>query len=257
MSDKISVLAVDDNEEFMAFVENILTNNGAFNFLGCAYNGDEAVNKILSLQPDLVLLDVVMPYKDGIAVLEELKQLDLQKRPIVIMITAIGEDRFIKKALELGAEYYILKPFDLTFLPNRIIGIYKEAKKETYNTKKIDVSFEEIETEVIRALRDIGVSPHLNGYLYLKKAIAEVVLSEKGYIPVTTELYPRVAALFNTESTKVERSIRGAIQKAWSRCNLDRISYYFPATEAFKSIKPTNSEFIATIADKIRLKNIK
>jgi two-component system response regulator (stage 0 sporulation protein A) len=271
VSERIKVYIVDDCEEYIQQVEQSLSAVSDFEIIGKAYDGETAIQEIIAARPDIVLLDLIIPQKDGIAVLEELqKQMGWQK-PVIIILTAIGQDKYIKKALSLGAEYYILKPYDMELLPKRIMQVYLDSDKGGKSEKK-EITSEEpkmppsrvketrthtlrekAEADVIKALQDIGVPAHLSGYAYLQKAIVETVLSERGFIPITKELYPMIADCFDTSPGKVERAIRGAIQKVWQRMNTQKINQFFNYAENRKGVHPTNSEFIATIADKIRL----
>lgn len=271
MSEKIKVYVVDDSEDFIHLVEESLAAIPEFEMMGKAYDGETAIHEIIEKKPDIVLLDLIIPQKDGIAVLEELQRSAGREKPVIIMLTAIGQDKYIKKAMSLGAEYYILKPYDMNLLPRRIMQVYQDSGKgdkteapersaddasvRVTRTKEIKPHSlrETAEADVIKALREIGVPAHLSGYGYLQKAILETVLSERGFIPITKELYPMIAQSFNTSSGKVERAIRGAIQKVWQRTNTQKLCQFFTYTENRKGVHPTNSEFIATIADKIRL----
>lgn len=262
MGNLISLVLVDDNPDFVELMRETLEKEQDIHIIGTAYNGLEALAIIRQKKPEMVLLDVVMPEKDGLEVLEEMKNFDAADRPVTIMLTAIGQDHYIRRALALGAEYYIIKPFDLSLLGKRIRQIYQDTVEsppvkdnagETHFKRSIDaVSREEVDEAVTVALRDVSVPPHLTGYLFLKKGIAATVASEKGFIPATKELYPSIAEEFGTSAGKIERAIRGAIQKAWSRKDQTNASQYFTYAGKYKSIKPTNSEFIATIAAKIR-----
>lgn len=262
MSTRISLVLVDDNPDFVEQMLEVLGKEPDIHVVGTAYDGMEALAVIRRKKPQMVLLDVVMPLKDGLEVLEEMKDFDAADRPVTIMLTAIGQDHYIRRALALGAEYYIIKPFDLTLLGKRIRQIYKDTVEtppilenngETHARRSIDaVTREELDEEVNLALREVSVPPHLTGYLFLKKGIAATVLSAKGFIPATKELYPSIAEEFGTSPGKIERAIRGAIQKAWTRKDQTNASQYFTYAGKYKSIKPTNSEFIATVAAKIR-----
>lgn len=271
VSEKVRVYIVDDSEDYIQLVEESLRTVPEFEVIGKAYDGETAIHEIIEKRPDIVLLDLIIPQKDGIAVLEELQRAEDFERPVIIMLTAIGQDKYIKKALSLGAEYYILKPYDMNLLPKRIMQVYQDSErvekaeisvKPTTNSQQRVSRPKEArphslrdnaEADVIKALRDIGVPAHLSGYGYLQKAILETVLSERGSIPITKELYPMIAESFSTSPGKVERAIRGAIQKVWQRMNTPKILQFFTYTENRKGVHPTNSEFIATIADKIRL----
>lgn len=268
VSGKISIYIVDDNFDYVYLVEECLGTVQEFELCGKAHDGETAVREILIKRPDVVLLDVVLPQMDGIAVLEELQKVDAPK-PIIIMLTAIGQDKYVKKALSLGAEYYILKPYDMTLLPKRIIQIYQDCEKNAKSLKESNTSStvpmgpgkepqadDRRATAVAgakKALLDMGMPSYLNGYNYLLEAIVETVLSEKGYIPITKELYPMIARHFDTSVGKVERTIRSAVQRIWQRVNSQKLSQYFPSASHHMAVHPTNSEFIASVADKIRI----
>ncbi len=262
MPKKLSLVIVDDNPDFVDLIREALEKETDIRIVGTAYNGLEALAVIRQKKPQMVLLDVVMPEKDGLEVLEEMKTFPPEEKPITIMLTAIGQDHYIRKAIALGAEFYIIKPFDLAALGKRIRQIFQDttalaatgaagADKHVRRTLS-SLSREEVEAEVTTALRDVSVPPHLTGYQFLKRGIVSTVLSEKGFIPATKELYPTIAEEFNTTPGKIERAIRGAIQKAWARKEQTNASLYFTYAGKYKSIKPTNSEFIATVAAKIR-----
>lgn len=274
VSEKIKVYIVDDSEEYIQQVEQSLSTVPDFEITGKAYDGETAIHEIVAAKPDIVLLDLIIPQKDGIAVLEELQRQAGWQKPVIIILTAIGQDKYIKKALSLGAEYYILKPYDMNLLPKRIIQVYLDSdRRGKCDRKEIAAGDPQVyvsqakeyrshnlrdnaEADVIKALQDIGVPAHLSGYGYLQKAILETVLSERGFIPITKELYPMIADCYNTSPGKVERAIRGAIQKVWQRMNSQKINQFFTYAENRKGVHPTNSEFIATIADKIRLMHL-
>lgn len=269
VSRKINIFIVDDNEDFVLEVEKSLRTIPKFEPIGKAYDGETAVHEIIDKKPDIVVLDLVMPQKDGIAVLEELQEKIPGSKPVIIILSAVGNDKYIKKALNLGAEYYILKPFDMELLPKRIMQIYSDSDMAgkpqiTFCNNSINHNVagreiknrtlrEKVEAYVIVALRDIEVPAHLSGYTYLRKAIVETVLSERGTIPITKQLYPMIAEYYDTSPGKVERAIRGAIQKVWQRASPQKLKQYFTYTDNRKAFHPTNSEFIATVADKIRL----
>jgi len=269
VNNEVSIIIADNNEDFALEMENSLKAIPNFKVIGKAYDGETAVKEIIEKKPDIVILELVMPLKDGIAILEELQENISGKKPVIIVLTAIGNDKFIKKALSLGAEYYILKPFDLNLLPKRVIQVYNDTErkeKPSVNYKiyvktgapeakkiKKDNLRESLEFYVKKALMDIEVPAHLSGYAYLQMAIIENVLCERGTIPITKKLYPMIAEYYNTSPGRVERAIRNAIQKVWQKGNPQELSQYFSYSKDRKSTPPTNSEFISTIADKIKL----
>jgi two-component system response regulator (stage 0 sporulation protein A) len=270
VKEKIKVFIVDDSQDYVFLLEKCLKAVSKFELIGRAYDGETAVQQIIALEPDIVIMDIIIRKKDGIAVLEELQNTNGFQKPVIIILTAINLEKYIKKALSLGAQYYILKPYNIKTLPKKIMQVYQDSltgdavyipHKQTgdksfhIRRKKIrDQSLREFaKADVVKALRDIGVPEHLSGYLYLHMAILETVLSEKGIIPLTKELYPMIARHFNTSPGKVERTIRCTIQKVWQRADRQEMSRFFTHTHAHNGIYPTNSEFIAAVADKIRL----
>ncbi|ANW99374.1 sporulation transcription factor [Thermoclostridium stercorarium subsp. thermolacticum DSM 2910] len=271
---EIDIIIVDNNEEYALEVEKSLKTVPAFRIVGKVYDGETAVKKIIEHKPDVIILDLVMPVKDGIAVLEEIRTISFEPKPVIIVLTAIGNEKIIKKALSLGADYYIIKPFDMDLLPKRIMQIYgdferaerqyreygktvklpnfESEKNESDETEKNTVR-EDLELYVRRVLMELGVPAHLSGYGYLQMAIVENSLCERGTIPITKQLYPMIAEAFNTSAGRVERAIRNAIRKVWQEGNRNELSKYFIYSEKRKNHPPTNSEFISTIADKIKL----
>jgi two-component system response regulator (stage 0 sporulation protein A) len=230
---------------------------------GIACDGLEAIEMIKTLMPDIVILDVIMPNLDGIGVLEKLLTLNVQPRPLFIMLSAIGQDIFIKKAISLGAEYYIVKPFDVYMLITRIRQIHSERQKNNtsglYFSDILQVRTDKsavpqsIEQSITDILHETGIPTHMSGYHYIREAVVYKVSNGRGFDSVTKVIYPKVAEKFNTTSQKVERAIRKAIDSAWERNGLTHFSALFGYSPALSRGKPTNSEFIALIADKIQV----
>jgi two-component system, response regulator, stage 0 sporulation protein A len=223
---------------------------------------------IKKLSPDMVVLDIIMPNLDGIGVLERITEMQLTSRPLFIMLSAVGQEIFIQKAISLGAEYYMVKPFDAPTLVSRLRQIFKERNFVNYNTSRIftkaSQSIEkpvnrmtDLEVEVTNLIRDVGIPPHLIGYQYIREAIIQSVNSTKGFGLITKVLYPSVAAKFGTSAQKVERAIRNAIESAWARGNPDTVDSLFGYTINYNKGKPTNSEFIAMMSDRIRVSMVK
>lgn len=264
---KISVIIVDNNEDSAMEVEKSLRTVPDFEIINRVYDGETAVRGIIDSKPDIVILELAIPIKDGITVLKELREETIEPKPIIIVLTVIRNEKYIKEALNLGAEYYILKPFDMGLLTKRVMQIYNSARavpnhdsmknlmvrSTGVNETKKHFICESIEASVKKELTHLEVPDHLCGYAYLQKAILEMVLSDQGTIPITKQLYPLIAEYYNTSPGKVERAIRNAINKAWKWGEPRKLMKYFAYTGKHKDIPPTNSEFIATIADKIRL----
>lgn len=264
MIDDISVLLADDNIEFGNLLNKYLSQEEDIRIVGVARDGIEAFDMIIELKPDIVVLDIIMPNLDGIGVLERLSTMKLERRPLFIILTAIGQDIFIQKAIALGAEYYIVKPFDINVLVSRIRQIYSDEKVSSFTQSKIipKASVEnvkesnrnmDLEVEVTNMMHEIGIPPHMSGYQFIREAIMMTVNNSKVFSSITRVLYPAVAEKFNSTPQKVERAIRNAIESAWERGNPDSIDTLFGYTVNYSKGKPTNSEFIAMIADKVRM----
>ena len=260
--EKIKIIIADDNLEFATTFEKFLNEEEDMEVVAVAKDGVEAYDKIIDLKPDVVLLDVIMPNLDGIGVLEKLNEGDFM--PTCIMLSAVGQDSITKKALNLGASYYIVKPFEVDLLIKRIRDLknrntgreYNFIRREirpTYinldNTKKED----NLEAIVTNMIHEVGVPAHIKGYQYLRDGIIMVVQNIDVLNQITKQLYPDLAKKHKTTPSRVERAIRHAIEVAWNRGRLDIMENVFGYTVDANKGKPTNSEFIAMIADKLRL----
>ena len=268
VKDKITVLISDDNSEFARTLSNYLENDEDMQVVGMAKDGEEALSIISTIKPDIVLLDVIMPHLDGLGVLERLNSMRLENPPICIMLSAVGQDKITQKAITLGAQYYVVKPFDIEVLIKRIkeLKYYQPATnnknsfivKETktqyidipQNEKKNEDSLEALVTNIIH---EVGVPAHIKGYQYLREAIMMVVNDIDIINQITKQLYPDIAQKYHTTPSRVERAIRHAIEVAWGRGQPDVVENIFGYTVSAAKGKPTNSEFIAMIADKLRL----
>lgn len=263
---KISVLIADDNKEFCSILNDYLLNQKDIVVTGIAKDGREALELIQQKQPDLVVLDIIMPHLDGLGVLEKLNGMDLDKMPRVIVLSAVGQDKITQQAITLGADYYVVKPFDMDIFTKRIREMFStqdvETKRRPVSTQVVQREAAatsrgpiDLETEITSIIHEIGVPAHIKGYMYLREAITMVVNDMELLSAVTKELYPSIAKKYNTTASRVERAIRHAIEVAWGRGQVDAINKLFGYTVHNEKGKPTNSEFIAIIADKLRLKN--
>ena len=219
------------------------------------------VEETAALEPDVVILDIIMPKMDGLSVMEKFSHnANVKKVPVFIVLSAIGQERITEDAFSLGADYYVLKPFDNTTLLNRIKHIRKIgdrrvreiARPGITETKKPQPE-RNLETDVTNIIHEIGVPAHIKGYQYLRDAIILSVNDMEMLNSITKVLYPTIAKRHQTTPSRVERAIRHAIEVAWSRGKMDTIDELFGYTVSTGKGKPTNSEFIALIADKIRL----
>ena len=246
----VRLLLADDNRDFCEVFQEFFTQQEGLNLVGIAYNGLEAVQMIKESRPDVVLLDIIMPHLDGIGVLEEFAASGNGQKPKFIMLTSFGQESVTIRALELGADYYMLKPFDFNVLATRIHQLADGVSVSEFiapaKTKNMDVL-------VTNIIHEMGVPAHIKGYLYLRDAIIMVINEVSLLGAVTKELYPMIARKFETTPSRVERAIRHAIELAWDRGNIEMMTRYFGYTVNLKRGKPTNSEFIAMVADKMRL----
>lgn len=264
MKEKISILVADDNIEFAKTLSNYINTQEDMEVIGIAKDGNEAVNLITNVRPDVVLLDVIMPNLDGIGVLEKIN-MDPNVKTTFIILSAVGQDKITRRAISLGAEYYVVKPFDIDLLLKRIreIKFYKpEEFKNNFiskDTKKMYVDVNDsknnqnLEAMVTNLIHEVGVPAHIKGYQYLREAIIMVIEDIDVINQITKSLYPQVAKKFHTTPSRVERAIRHAIEVAWGRGNQQVVENIFGYTVSADKGKPTNSEFIAMIADKLRL----
>lgn len=255
----ISVLIADDNKDFCDVISSHFEKYEDINVVGIAHDGVSAFDKITSLKPDIAIIDGIMPRLDGLGVLEKLNKQDSKDSPICIMLSAMSQERIIQKAIDLGAEYYIVKPFDMDSVANRIRQLKTQV---TGNNSKIRPSIAingslsnpiNLEAKVTNILHEIGVPAHIRGYNYMREAIIMAVNDVDVLNYITKELYPSIAKKCNTTPSRVERAIRHAIEVAWSRGKVDAIDNLFGYTVNNHKGKPTNSEFIALIADRLRL----
>ena len=267
MKEKISVLIADDNSDFSQTLAAYLENQEDMEVIGMAKDGTEAIDMIANTIPDVVLLDVIMPHLDGIGVLERINVIKGGKRPVCIMLSAVGQDKITQKAISLGAEYYVVKPFDIELLIKRIRELKNYKPSQNGNNfisrepklKYVDIpgnsqnSEENLEAKVTNVIHEVGVPAHIKGYQYLREAIIMVVNDIDVINQITKSLYPKIASKFNTTPSRVERAIRHAIEVAWGRGQQEAVESIFGYTISASKGKPTNSEFIAMIADKLRL----
>ena len=258
---KITVIVADDNKEFGDILYEYLSNQPDIEVVGIARDGLEACTLIAEKQPDIAIIDIIMPHLDGLGVLEKINVESVGKKTLFIVLSAVGQDKITQRALSLGAEYYIVKPFDIEILVSRIrqlkgsghAQIIKSEKPLLPNCTFSNNASNNLESEVTNIMHEIGVPAHIKGYQYLRDSIIMVVKNLDIINSITKQLYPSVAKMYNTTPSRVERAIRHAIEVAWSRGQVDIIDSLFGYTINLGKGKPTNSEFIAMIADKLRL----
>jgi len=263
---KIEVLLADDNREFTNLLAEYISEQDDMTVSGIAYNGEEVLEMIdnASKIPDVLILDIIMPHLDGLGVLERLREMNQTPQPKIIMLTAFGQENITQRAVQLGASYYILKPFDMEVLVNRIrqlvgVSTVTAGSMQSTSFSKSNVvpigKGKNLDANITTIIHEIGVPAHIKGYQYLREAITMVYNNIEILGAITKTLYPAIAEKFKTTPSRVERAIRHAIEVAWTRGNLDSISHLFGYTVNISKSKPTNSEFIAMVADKLRIEH--
>lgn len=261
-NEKIKIVIADDNKEFADILSEYLKGQSDFDVIGIAKDGVEAVKLVSTCQPDVLILDIIMPHLDGLGVLEKINSMENVPLPKVIVLSAVGQDKITQRAINLGAEYYVVKPFDMEIFSKRIRQLFtpgqqmSEVRRNSVMIPQSSVKYSNantLEAEITNIIHEIGVPAHIKGYLYLREAIEMVVNDVELLSAVTKELYPSIAKKYNTTASRVERAIRHAIEVAWGRGQVETINRIFGYTIRNSKGKPTNSEFIAMVADKLRL----
>lgn len=243
------IMLVDDNEVIIDLYERTLKEVAGMEIIAKAKDGEEAI-KILENNVeniDLIILDIVMPKKDGIDVLKFMKDNNINKK--IIVVTSCNSEITIRSVTELGASYYMLKPVDMNALVEKI----KELNKENKVNLGFNIDDKNLQVNVTHILHELGVPSHIKGYHYLREGIKLIYNNPELIGGITKELYPSIAKKFASTDTRVERSIRHAIEVSWNRGNWDLMQDLFGYSVDIDKAKPTNSEFIVTIADKLRM----
>ena len=268
--ENVNVVIVDDNPMILNTLDEVISSEAGLSVIGRADNGKDAIDMIKDTQPDVVLLDLVMPQMDGITVVENIKKkTSMLKNPAFIILSAVGGEQMTEEAFQAGANYFLMKSFDKDILVNKIRRIgkrpvrpvpgkvleapLKAATPEEAAMNREEYMKEHLETDITKMLHELGIPAHIKGYQYLRDAISMVVRDREMMEAVTKILYPEIAKKNYTSSSRVERAIRHAIEVAWGRGSLEVIDELFGYTISTGKGKPTNSEFIAQIADKICL----
>ena len=259
MNSNIKVMILDDNKEFVKLLETYVNTQDDMEVIVTDYDGKNAVELVKTFKPDVLLIDIIMPEKDGLVVLEELSKNSDVKVPLIIVMSAIGQEKITQKAITLGATYYVVKPFDMATLVERLRELIDNNSSENsgkyYNSTALSSvkKSEPLEVRVTKVIHDVGVPAHIKGYQYIREAITLAVENEDIINAITKTLYPTLAKKFKTTPSRVERAIRHAIEVAWNRGQLEIHDKIFGYTVNSNKGKPTNSEFIAMIADRLRL----
>ncbi len=260
MENQIKVLIAEDNAEYAETLKRTFEKNN-IKVLGIAENGMEALRKIEMYKPDLVTLDIVMPVMDGIMVLEKLRDKDESERPQIMVLTQNSSEKVMSMCMKLGADYYMLKTCEIDAIADRVKSICETEDANVSDTmSQMDKSLisqkeqrKKIEVFVTNMIHMVGIPANIKGYQYIRDAIIFTIYEQELISAVTKQLYPKIAKKHSTSPSRVERAIRHAIEVACVRGNEETLYKLFGYTVSNSKGKPTNSEFIAMIADKLRL----
>lgn len=265
MYERIKVLIADDNCDFADSLSEYLKSQNGIEVAGVAYDGEEAYQMILDTKPDIALIDIIMPKRDGLAVLKKLSESSLKKSPTCIAMSVTGNESIMDLAKELGAVHFLLKPQSEEAIADTVLTIANNinqselrfsekllSQKPRFEKNLVPKKFD-LEELVTECIHELGVPAHIKGYQYIRTAIMMVVENMELLNYITKQLYPTIAKKYQTTSSRVERAIRHSIEVAWSRGKPEVMNNIFGYTIDNGKGKPTNSEFIAMVADKIRL----
>lgn len=244
---KIRVLMIDDNVQLIEAVKEYFKSSNSIEISSEAYDGVEGLEKIEKEEYDVILLDLIMPKKDGLYVLEQMKQKNIDRK--IIVATSYNATEVIREVSDYGVNYYMLKPFEFNDLEKRILDMCNKKKEG----KNIDLHYNNIQISITKILHELGIPSHIKGYQYIRDGVGLVFDNPEMIGGITKELYPELASKFDTTVSRVERAIRHAIEVSWNRGDWDLMEEIFGNSVDIDKAKPTNSEFIVTIADKLRL----
>lgn len=247
MKNKIRIFMVDDNKKIVSEVKEYFSSHVGYEVVGCAYDGEDALEKISSNYKDIdiVVMDLIIPKMDGLKVLEELKKKDINIKSIIT--TSMNSIEVISKCMEIGVNYYLLKPYSIETLEGHITSIINSKYS------KLTIRDKDLKMAITSLLHSLGIPSHIKGYNYIRDSI-DLMYSHPSMLgSITKELYPEIASRYDTTASRVERAIRHAIEVSWNRGDYDVMESLFGNSVDYDRAKPTNSEFIATLADKLRL----
>ncbi len=251
MTRRIRIMIAQEGNDFATHCTSFLSAYG-FDVKSVAKDGSKILESIKQIKPDVVLMDAFMPRIDALGVLQQLKSTQLEKKPVIALMSSVDNPNFEQTLLSAGADYYFLKPFDLNILAERLSQI-SDWSSDSSDSDIKTLRSSDLQLTVSEIMREIGVPAHIKGYQYLRESIVLTVSDPELMHAVTKQLYPTVAKNNHTTPSRVERAIRHAIEVAWDRGDVDVLSSYFGYTIQLSRGKPTNSEFIAMISDKLRL----
>jgi len=246
-------MLADDNQNILRLLTDYFSRKSDIEIVGTVMDGTEIADAVRANAPDILVMDIIMPRRDGFMALEELSRMEDELRPKVIVLTGLSRDDFIMRAIALGASYYMVKPFDMHLLYSRILEVAGEAAQlATDSAPEAAAEGESVDERITNLFLTLGIPAHIKGYQYLREAVLMVIENHDVINRITKELYPGIARRFDTSASKVERAMRHAIEVAWSRGRLDTVNRMYGCRVFDAMDKPTNGEFISCVSEKIR-----
>ena len=252
--EKIRVMLAEDNQSILRLLSDFLSGKPEIELVAAVSDGAAILDAVREHGPDVLVMDVIMPRKDGFMALEELGRIDECARPKVIVLTGLSRDDFIMRAIALGASYYMVKPFDLHVLYHRILEVAGEEPDVVASSAPRGEAAESTDEQITNLFLTLGIPAHIKGYQYLREAVRMVMENHDVINRITKELYPGIARKFGTSASKVERAMRHAIEVAWTRGRLDTVNQMYGYKVFQKDDKPTNGEFISCVVEKLSVK---
>ena len=249
--DRIRVMLADDNLNILKLLSDYLSRKPDIDVVAAVSDGVEIPDRVREHAPDILVMDIIMPRRDGFMTLEALNAMEPSLRPRVIVLTGLARDDFIMRAIQLGASYYMVKPFDMNLLYERVVEIAREQPQAVAAAAPVEPQSETVEEQITNLFLTLGIPAHIKGYQYLREAVRMVLENHDVINRITKELYPSIARKFDTSASKVERAMRHAIEVAWTRGRLDAVNQMYGYRVFAREDKPTNGEFIAMVSDKL------
>ena len=250
---RIRIAIAEDHDELRRCMTEFFSQQPEIQLVGEASNGNDVLKIVKEQAVDILLLDLIMPGLDGFGVMEQLQRSPRNMLPRIIVVSALGREDFIRRAVEMGAVYYMIKPVELSVLLERVTDIARQSPAALPANRGVSAAGISLDDRLSNLFLGMGIPAHIKGYQYLREAVRLVLEKPNMISGITKELYPTIARRFNTTASKVERAIRHAIEVAWSRGRVETLNKAFGCRVAHPDEKPTNGEFIALIADKLSM----
>ncbi|MDO4865254.1 MAG: sporulation transcription factor Spo0A [Clostridia bacterium] len=252
--DRIRVMLADDNLNILRLLSDFLERKPDIELVAAVSDGMEVPDAVRQHAPEILVMDIIMPRRDGFMILEALGAMEEAIRPRVIVLTGLARDDFIMRAIRLGASYYMVKPFDMNLLYERIVEIARDAPRAVAGDALAEGERESVDEQITNLFLTLGIPAHIKGYQYLREAVRMVLENHDVINRITKELYPGIARKYETSASKVERAMRHAIEVAWTRGRLETVNQMYGYKVFKREDKPTNGEFIALVSDKISVR---